>query len=130
MMLLAIAALLQTAQPGPPPPAADTPIGTAASGAPVPAPIAAGRVWSGCVKSRIDARTPSSDAAETVADGAMAACTRELEAVRTAIAAERGAEIAAANVERINTSGRAMFIAYIATRRSAATPAPSAATGR
>lgn len=130
MMLLTIAALLQAALPAPPPPAADTPIGPAASGAPVPAPIAAGRVWSACVKTRIDARTPGSAAPEAVADAAMAGCTRELEAIRTAIAAERGAEVAAANVARVSTSGRAMFIAYVATRRAAATAAPGSTPGR
>ena len=129
MMLFAIAALLQAALPGPPPPAADTPVGTATSGAPVPAPVAAGRVWSACVKARIDARTPGSAAPEAITDSAMAGCTRELEAIRTAIAAERGAEIAAANVARVSSSGRAMFIAYIATRRSAAT-APATGPGR
>jgi len=120
MMLLAFGALLQAAQTPP------APSGPAAAGAPVPAWRAAGRAWGDCVKGRIDARLQSAGAPEALADAAMAGCTRELEAVRTAITAERGAEAAAANVERVRNGGRAMFIAYIASRRPSA-PAAGAA---
>jgi hypothetical protein len=106
MMLLAFAALLQAAQPAP-----STP------DAPVPAWRAAGHAWGQCVKARIDARLQSADAPAALADAAIAGCTRELEAVRRAIAAERGDAEAAANVERVRTGGRATFLAYIAQAR-------------
>jgi len=112
-MLLAVAALLQTASATPP-----------ASGAPVPAWRTAGRAWGDCVKGRIDARLQSGDAPEALTDAAIAGCASQLEAVRRAIAAERGAETAAANVERVRNGGRAMFLAYIASRR----PAPATGT--
>lgn len=121
MMLFAYAALLQAAQTAPP-----ITMPQAASGAPIPAWRAAGRAWSDCVKGRIDARLQSADTPESVTDAAMAGCTGELETVRSTIAAERGPEVAAANVERVRTSGRSMFIAYVATRRS---PAPAAGQG-
>ena len=102
-MLLAFAALLQAAQPAP--------------DAPVPAWRAAGHAWGQCVKRRIDARLASADAPEALADSAIAGCTPELAAVRSAIAAERGDAEAAANVERVRTGGRATFLAYIAQAR-------------
>lgn len=120
-MLLAMAALLQTGAPAQTaqPPAQNTP---------VPAWRAAGRAWADCVRRRIDPRLGSSDAAEAVVDRAMAGCTTQLEAVRSAITAERGAETAAANVERVRTGGRSMFLAYVAQRRTtpAAGTAPAA----
>jgi hypothetical protein len=118
MMLLAFAALLQAAQPAP-----STP------DAPVPAWRAAGHVWGQCVKGRIDARLHSGVAAEALADAAIAGCTRELAAVRTAIAAERGEAEADANVARVRTGGRATFLAYIAQARgqrpAGGAPAPA-----
>jgi hypothetical protein len=135
MMLLAFAALLQAAQSGPAagpaaPAAVAPPLTTPseAAGPAVPAWRAAGRAWSDCAKGRIDARLQSSDTPEAMADAAIAGCAGEMEAVRSAIATERGPEVAAANVERVRTSGRAMFLAYIASRRGrgaapAATPA-------
>jgi len=135
MMLLAFAALLQAAQAGPAtsgPAAIAPPLATPGetAGAPVPPWRAAGRAWSDCAKGRIDARLQSSDTAEAMADAAIAGCTSEMEAVRSAIAAERGADVAAANVERVRTSGRAMFLAYIASRRGrGATPAAAPSTG-
>jgi hypothetical protein len=107
MMLLAMAALLQAAQPATP-------------SQPAPAWRVAGQAWGACVKARIDARLTTSDAPEALTDAAIAGCTRELEAVRTAIAAERGAEIAAADVERVRSGGRATFIAYVAQHRAPA----------
>lgn len=107
-MLLAFAALLQAAQPARP----------AAPDAPVPAWRAAGHIWGQCVKRRIDARLQSADAPDALADAAIAGCTHELEAVRTAIAAERGDAEAATNVERVRSGGRATFLAYIAQARS------------
>jgi hypothetical protein len=119
MMLLAFAALLQAAQPAQP----------AAPDTSVPAWRAAGHVWGQCVKGRIDARLHSGVAAEALADAAIAGCTRELAAVRTAIAAERGEAEADANVARVRTGGRATFLAYIAQARgqrsAGGAPAPA-----
>lgn len=119
MLVTIAAALLQAAQPSgsttPPQPAPD---GQA------PAWRAAGQAWGQCVKAGIDARLRSSEAPEALVDTAVGACTRELEAVRSAIAAERGAEAAAANVERVRSGGRAMFLAYVARERGQ--PAPAA----
>ena len=122
MMLFAMAAMLQAAQPAQP---AQSAPAAQASGAPVPAWRAAGRAWGDCVKGRIDARLSSPETPEALADSAIGGCTGQLEAVRRAIAAERGDETAAANVDRVRNGGRAMFLAYIAQRR---TPPPAAAT--
>jgi hypothetical protein len=125
MMLFAFAALLQAAQPA-------QPAQPAAPGAPVPAWRAAGHIWGQCVKGRIDARLQSADAPEALTDAAIAGCASQLEAVRTAIAAERGDADAAANVERVRNGGRAMFLAYIARARGQAPaggPAPAPAPG-
>lgn len=111
MMLFAMAALLQAAQPAPTAPTQT---------APMPAWRAAGRAWGDCVKRRIDARLTASDTAEALTDASIAGCSGELAAVRSAIAGESGAEIAAANVERVRNGGRAMFIAYVTTARSRA----------
>ena len=127
-MLFAMAAMLQAAQPAQ---AAGIAPAAPSSSVPVPAWRAAGRAWADCVKARIDPHLGSSDAPEAIADSAIGGCTSQLEAVRRSIAAERGDETAAANVERVRSGGRAMFLAYIAQRRSqpataAASPAPPA----
>lgn len=117
-MLLITAALLQAAQPAP-------------SATPQPAWRVAGHTWGQCVKARIDPRLGSSDAPEALADSAIAGCTRQLEAVRRAIAAEQGDAVAQANVERVRSGGRSMFLAYIAQSRSrAAAAAPPSAPAR
>ena len=114
MMLLAMAALLQGA----------TPAQTQAA-PPEPAWRTAGRAWAACVKGRIDARIQTSDAPEALTDTAIAGCGRQLEAVRRAIAAERGNETAAADVARVRSGGRARFLLYVAQHRSR-TSAPAA----
>lgn len=89
---------------------------------------AAGQAWAECAKSGVDARLRSRLAPDAVVTAAFDGCARQEAAIRAAIAAEMGDAEAAANVERIRSGGRQMFLIYITRERGqpapAATPSP------
>jgi hypothetical protein len=86
--------------------------------APTPSPIdRTGAEWSTCVKGTVDAAMRSDEAADALVTRAFDHCAPQEEAMRAAIAAERGDENAALNVERVRSRGRQLFLAYIARER-------------
>jgi len=98
----------------------------AAAPAPPDAVSRSGHAWAVCVKGRVDAGLRSSQAAEALADAAIAGCAAELEAIRAAIEADSNAEIAALNVERVRGGTKQTLIAYVARERGAGASPPQA----
>jgi hypothetical protein len=84
----------------------------------------AGRAWGDCVKARLDSRMSSGGTPETLVNEAFGQCRRQENAIRAAIAAEAGDEVARLNVERIRNGGRALFLAYVQSRRGQAASRP------
>ncbi|HVQ09954.1 MAG TPA: hypothetical protein VMS43_16125 [Allosphingosinicella sp.] len=112
MLTALLFAALQAAAPAPQSP-------------PEPAGARAGRAWGDCVKARIDARMRADVAPNALVTEAFAQCAAEEEAIRAAIAAERGEEVARLNVERIRSGGRQLFLAYIERARGQSADQPS-----
>jgi hypothetical protein len=107
------AVLLQAAVP-PPPQQAEHPSAVA------------GRAWGDCVRGWLDARMGTSGTPEVLVNEAFGRCVNQENAIRATIAAEAGDEVARLNVERIRTGGRALFLAYVQSRRQGASrPNPS-----
>jgi hypothetical protein len=97
----------------------------------VPAPVPedaisrASRAWGTCAKGRADAGLRSSQTAEALADAAIEGCAAEFAAIRTAIAAQNGAESADLNTERVRTGTRQMLVIYIQRERAPAASQPN-----
>lgn len=85
----------------------------------------AGRAWGDCVRGWLDARMSSVGTPEAMVTEAFGQCRAQENAIRAAIAAEAGDEVARLNVERIRNGGRALFLAYVQNRRGQAARPPA-----
>lgn len=92
---------------------------------PEPASARAGRAWGDCVKGRLDARMRSDGTPDALVTDAFAHCARREDAVRSAIAAERGEEVAALNIDRIRSGGRRLFLLYVERERGQSARRPN-----
>jgi hypothetical protein len=115
MMLTAVLAFaLQAAAPAPvQPPPPETPSASA------------GRAWGDCVRGRLDARMRSDGTPNALVTDAFAHCARQERAIRAAIAAERGDEVAGLNIDRLRSGGRRLFLLYIERERSPGASRPN-----